>query len=65
MSSTGLAHRYGGCSGLPEYEYLVPPRWGWITDQTVWQRIAPTHPVPVDGGNTQLVAERRCSDCDL
>jgi hypothetical protein len=31
VSSTGLAHGYGGCNGLPEYEYLVPPRWGWIT----------------------------------
>jgi hypothetical protein len=64
VSSTGLAHWYGACSGLPRYEYLVPPRWGWISDRTLWPRIGPNHPVPADGGNTRLVAERRCGDCE-
>jgi hypothetical protein len=65
VSSTGLAHWYGGCTGLPEDEYLVPPRWGWITNRTLWPRIGPKHPVRADGGNTRLLADRRCTDCDF
>lgn len=60
---TGKAHWYG-CSHLPDYEYLVPPTWGWISDRSLWQRIG-SHEIPATEGNTDLVATARCLDCDL
>ena len=38
MSGTGTAHWYG-CDHLPDYEYLVPPKYGWIEDRNAWPRI--------------------------
>ncbi len=62
VSKTGIAHHYG-CDHLPDYEYLIPPNYGWIVDASVWQRIG-THQVPATAGNTSRVAVRRCLDCD-
>lgn len=60
---SGRAHWYG-CQHLPEYEYLVPPTWGWIEDRGTWQRIGPhRQPVPASGG-ASVLAEVRCLDCD-
>ena len=62
VHSNGNAHWFG-CQHLPGYEYLVPPTWGWIDDHALWPRIG-NHEVPATGGNTDLVAVRRCLDCD-
>lgn len=62
ISGTGIAHWYG-CDHLPDYEYLVPPKYGWIEDRAVWARIG-NHSVEATGGNLARVALRRCLDCD-
>ena len=62
ISSTGFAHRLG-CQHLPEYAWLVPPKWGWTESADLWSRIG-VHPVHATQGNTHRVAERRCLDCD-
>jgi hypothetical protein len=62
ISGTGIAHWYG-CDHLPDYEYLVPPKYGWIEDRAVWSRIG-NHAVEATGGNLARVALRRCLDCD-
>jgi hypothetical protein len=62
ISPTGIAHWYG-CDHLPEYEYLVPPKYAWIEDRTVWPRIG-NHEVRATGGNRARLALRRCLDCD-
>ena len=48
---------------LPGYEFLVPPKYGWIDDRGVWPRIG-NHEVRATGGNLARVAQRRCLDCD-
>ena len=63
VSKRGIAHR-SGCDHLPDYRYLVPPAWGWIDDPDVWPRIG-VHELPATRGNTNLVASRRCLDCDI
>ena len=62
ISGTGVAHWYG-CDHLPGYEYLVPPKYGWIEDRDVWTRIG-NHTIEATGGNPARVALRRCLDCD-
>lgn len=62
VSKAGIAHHYG-CEHLPDYEYLIPPDWGWIKDPREWQRIG-SHQVPATEGNTTRIAGRRCLDCD-
>jgi len=62
VSATGTAHWYG-CDHLPDYEYLVPPKYGWIDDRAVWPRIG-NHEVMATSGNRARVAVRRCLDCD-
>jgi hypothetical protein len=62
IHKSGRAHWYG-CSHLPDYDYLVPPTWGWNSDSSLWLSIG-NHVVPATGGNTQLVATVRCLDCD-
>lgn len=62
ISGTGTAHWFG-CDHLPDYEYLVPPKYGWIEDRAVWPRIG-NHEVKATGGNAARVALRRCLDCD-
>jgi hypothetical protein len=63
VSATNMAHWYGGCEHLPDYAYLVPPRYGWIEDRTLWPQIGQRQ-IRATAGNTDRVAERRCSDCD-
>lgn len=63
ISPTSMAH-HSGCSHLPDHPWLVPPKWGWVDDPTVWPRIGNGHTVQATLGNTDRVAERRCSDCD-
>ena len=63
ISATGRAHRLGACANLPDYVYLVPPKWGWINDPSVWQRIG-VHEIRAREGNLDRVATRRCLDCD-
>jgi hypothetical protein len=62
VSETGTAHWYG-CDHLPDYEYLVPPKYGWIEDRNAWPRIG-NHEVQPTGGNLARLAQRRCLDCD-
>jgi hypothetical protein len=62
ISATGIAH-WHGCDHLPDYEYLVPPKYGWIEDGAAWQRIG-NHEVQATGGNLARLALRRCLDCD-
>jgi hypothetical protein len=62
ISDTGTAHWYG-CDHLPEYEFLVPPKYGWVEDRAEWPRIG-NHEVAATGGNRVRVARRRCLDCD-
>jgi hypothetical protein len=63
ISPTGIAHWYG-CDHLPDYEYLVPPKYGWIDDRGAWPRIG-NHEVRATGGNLERLAQRRCLDCDI
>lgn len=63
VSATGIAHWYG-CDHLPDYAYLVPPRYGWIEDRNAWSRIG-NHEVAATGGNLARQAQRRCLDCDF
>lgn len=62
VSATGIAHWYG-CDHLPDHDYLVPPKYGWIDDRSVWPRIG-NHEVRATGGNLERVALRRCLACD-
>lgn len=62
ISPAGIAHRHG-CLHLPDYPWLVPPRWGWVEDSAVWPRIG-AHSVQATHGNNARIAERRCLDCD-
>jgi hypothetical protein len=62
ISGTGTVHWYG-CDHLPDYEFLVPPKYGWIEDRDVWPRIG-NHEVRATGGNLARLAQRRCLDCD-
>jgi hypothetical protein len=63
VSATGIAHWYG-CDHLPDYVYLVPPKYGWIDDHNAWSRIG-NHEVAATGGNLARRAQRRCLDCDF
>jgi len=62
ISETGTAHWYG-CDHLPDFEFLVPPKYGWIEERDVWPRIG-NHEVRATSGNLARLAQRRCSDCD-
>jgi hypothetical protein len=62
ISATGTAHWYG-CDHLPDYEYIVPPKYGWINDRDAWPLIG-NHDVKATGGNLARIAQRRCLDCD-
>ncbi len=63
ISPSGIAHRLGACSHLPDYPWLVPPKWGWTATSAGWGSIS-VHPLPATEGNTSRLAERRCLDCD-
>ena len=62
ISKTGTAHWFG-CDHVPDYEFLVPPKYGWIENRGVWRRIG-NHKLEATGGNLAGLAQRRGLDCD-
>src|SRR4051794_26529714 len=49
ISPTGIAHHLG-CTHLPDYEYIAPPRWGWSNDPNSVAQIG-SHEVRANEGN--------------
>ena len=64
ISPKGVAH-LSGCQHLPDYPWLTPPKWGWVSDPSLWTRIGNGHTLQATAGNLERVATRRCADCDL
>lgn len=63
ISPGGIAHRLGACMHLPDYPWLVPPKWGWTDDASRWHEIG-NRELQATAGNMSRVAHRRCLDCD-
>ncbi|MBT2397218.1 hypothetical protein [Streptomyces sp. ISL-100] len=65
VSQTKYAHIPGACDHVSE-EYVKAPEWGWIPNPSpgLWGRVGRSHPVTATEGNTQRVADRRCSSCE-
>lgn len=61
---SGTAHQPGAC-GHPSESDIQPPVWGWITEPgpDLWHQLSEAMPAKATGGNTELVATRRCRSC--